>query len=270
MRLSESLKSFLVVDIETYRPDHGKFKDRRIELDPDRNYITVIGIYDGKQPQFSPITSIGQNDEEQKAIKWFSEKIENIECVVGFNLLGFDIPYLVHKGAKYGVNIDFSNKKIIDLYWFIPAWLDNTSDGSQILEHYDVGKIWSLNSAEQHILHKPKNDISHDQYFQFYEQQQYNKIIEKLKTDLISSYELLMSKEMDDVSAWIESTSINHEHCSKTCPFRRIIPMSSDKSKAFCPLVSKMVSNEMNLKPIESIVHPKPWDASFKALCIEK
>lgn len=270
MRLLDNIGSFIIFDIETYRPDHGKFKDRRIELDPDYNYITIIGIYDGKHLQFSPVTPIGQDKEEQKAIKWFSKKVANVECIVGFNLLGFDIPYLVHKGPKYDINIDFSSKKIIDLYWFIPAWLEHTDSGSSILEQYDLGKIWNLNLVEQHILRKPKNSISHDQYFKLYEQQQYDKIIEKLKTDLLSSYELLASKEMDDVFAWIHGIKIDYEHCIRTCPFRRMISISPSKSKAFCSLVSKSVSNEVNLKPIESIVYPKPWDATFKALCIEK
>lgn len=185
-------------------------------------------------------------------------------------MLRFDIPYLVHKSIKYDIKLDIQTKRLVDLFWFIPAWLDNTDSGHKFAESYDIGKILSLNKVEKYILNKPINPISHDEYFRLYEAEKYDKIIEKLRVDLLSTYELLSSSQIEDTFGWIQNAKIDPEKCIRTCPFRLMHSVTQELSQGFCPLVSKTVSNQVKFRTIDVIggQHFPEKDTQFKARCL--
>lgn len=260
----------LVFDIETFRRERGVFRDRRIELNPETNYITLIGTYDGQTLDFSPVTPLGSAEKEKDAIRWVSEKFKSVQTIVGFNILKFDIPFLVYKSIKYGIDLDVSSKKIIDLFFFPAAWLDNTDGGRRFAEKYAIGKILSLNKIEKYILNKPVNPISHDRYFEMYEARQYDGIVGKLREDLFSTYEFMASQQVNETFGWIDAAKIDIARCIKTCPFRTYLSISQEHSQVFCPLVSKTVSERVRVTPADVVGRQQlpERDAQFNARCL--
>ena len=208
--------------------------------------MTVIGVHNGKTIEISPITPLGFPDKEEAAIKWIAIKFEAADTIVGFNILKFDIPYLVHKSQKYGIKLKLENKRLVDLFWFVPAWLENTRGGHKFIESYDIGRILSLNKVEKYFLNKPKNPISHEEYFRFYEEKEYAKITEKLRVDLKSTFELLHSGQIAETLDWLQTTKIDPKKCLRTCAFRVMHSITAETAHGFCPLISKAVGSPIN------------------------
>lgn len=63
------MPDIVVFDIETYRPDWRIRRTRREDLDPARNIITNIGVFDSKELSISPV--IRNLEEERKSIDHF-------------------------------------------------------------------------------------------------------------------------------------------------------------------------------------------------------
>jgi DNA polymerase elongation subunit (family B) len=260
----------VVFDIETYRPTRGVFRDRRIELNPEDNYVTVIGIHDGKTIEFSPITPLGQPDKEESAIKWIATKFEAADTIVGFNILKFDIPYLIYKSEKYAIKLEFENKRLLDLFWFVPAWLENTRGGRKFCESYNIGRIFSLNKVEKYLLNKQPNPISHEEYFKFYEEKEYAKIIEKLRVDLNSTFELLHSTKIAETLDWLQTTKIDPQKCLRTCAFRVMHSITAETAHGYCPLICEKVGSPTNFRTKDVIggQHLPDKETKFLPRCL--
>ncbi len=114
------------------------------------------------------------------------------------------------------------------------------------------------------------NPISHDEYFRLYEAEKYDKITEKLREDLLSTYELLSSSQIEDTFDWIQIVEIDPQKCIRTCPFRVMHSVTQESSQGFCPLVSKTVSNQVRFRTIDVIggQHFPDKDTQFKARCL--
>ena len=261
----------IVFDIETYRPDWRVRRTRREALDPAKNTIITLGFFDGKQ--FSIFPTIENLKDERLVVQFFLSKLEEFEgsAFVGYNILHFDIPFLVYKSELIGRNFEVTSLKPFDLYWILPYCLHNTPTGKDFLGRFShFGNLWKFSYVVEHILGEQPNPFSNTDIFQLWEMKRFKDIEKHLKLDLVHTFSFLESPLIGEALDHIKKQNFDKSHCEDSCPFQQPLQKTSHKALSYCTLSRDHVLNERGLSAIDVIDCPLPgWDVSWVPCCLE-
>jgi DNA polymerase elongation subunit (family B) len=260
----------VIFDIETYRPNWRQNLTRREAFDPERNSITTMGFFDGKEASIYPTIKI--LEEEKNVTEFFLRKLNEFEgsTLVGYNILHFDIPYLIHKAKAINEDIDFIRFKSLDLFWFLPYWFHNIPNGRAFFSKIPYfGDLWKFENVVEHILKKKPNPVSNKEVLELWEKKEYDKIEKHLELDLIHTYLLLESSAIQETLNHIQNQHINKSNCSELCPFQQFIQKTSDRVSCYCTLQQEPVLDERIFTAIDTIDFPLPRrGTSWKPHCL--
>ena len=261
----------VVFDIETYRPDWRVRRSRREDLDPAKNTVTTVGFFDGEAHIIYP--TIRHLKEEERLIQFFLEKIREFEgsTLVGYNILHFDIPYLVYKSKSMGKDFDITQFKPLDLYWILPYWLHNIPTGKTFINKLShLGNLWRFDNVVRHILKGEPNPISNRAVLQFWEEKKFEDIEKHLKLDLTHTFSFLKSPSIEETLKQVQKQNFDKSHCKDSCPFRQPLQKTPYTAIAYCTLLQEPVSGGTDLSAIDVIDYPLPgWDISWVPCCLE-
>lgn len=117
---------------------------RREAFDPSKNAVITVGAFDGREMKISPV--IENLEEENSLIMSFYKMLQESPEIIltGYNILHFDIPYVVCKLKSAGQETDLSQFKPLDLYWILPYWFDNSSYGKRLAEFSSLGQALEI------------------------------------------------------------------------------------------------------------------------------
>lgn len=167
----------VVFDIETYNPHWRIRLTRREGFDPAKNTITTTGFFDGKEMYISPI--VYNMKEDREPVQFFLRKLRDFEgsILVGYNILRFDIPYLVYKSKAIGKTLDLARFKPLDLYWILPYWLHNIPSGKAFSKRVpSLGSLWRFSYVVEYILREKPNPVSNRDIHRLWEEERYDSI----------------------------------------------------------------------------------------------
>jgi len=218
-----------------------------------------MGFFDGEKVSIYPIIKI--LEEEKNVIDFFLKKLDEFDgsTLIGYNILRFDIPYLVHKAETINEDIDFIQFKPIDLFWILPYWFHNIPDGRVFFSKIpNSGNLWKFENVVEHILRKKPNPVSNKEVFELWEKKEYEKIEKHLELDLIHTHLLIESSAIQETLNYIQNQHINKSNCSEFCPFQRFIQKSSNRVSCYCTLQQKPVLDERSFTAIDTIDFPLP------------
>ena len=260
----------LVFDIETYRPDWRNGRTRREKLDPARNTIITTGVFDGKELSISPL--IRNLEEERRSIDFFMRKLEESRgsTLVGYNILHFDIPYLVYKSRTIGRNCDLTRFQPLDLFWILPYWLHNTLDGREFFnEGPRLGNLWKFEDVVKYILREKANPFSNFEVLRLWEEKRFDDIEKHLELDLIYTFSFFQSQVVQETLNNLQKQHLETSNCGDRCPYRQPLQQTPDTVSYYCTLLRETASEERTLPAIDVIDYPLPgWDVSWTPQCL--
>jgi len=261
----------IVFDIETYRPDWRVKRTRREDFDPARNTITTIGVFNGEKLSISPV--IENLKEERNPVQFLLGKLEEFEgsTLVGYNILHFDIPYLVYKSNSIREEVDVTRFNPLDLFWILPYWLHNIPSGRTFYDQVShLGNLWSLSNVVKYVLRREANPFSNKDVFQLWEMKRFDDIEKHLELDLVHTYSFLKSPAMQETLNHIQKQNFNKSRCEDRCPFRQLLQKTPYTAIAYCTLSKEPTSDETDLAAIDVIDYPLPrWDVSWVPCCTD-
>lgn len=260
----------VVFDIETYRPDWQIRRTRREDLDPERNTIITVGFFDGEEVSVSP--TIEDLKDERKPVQFFLDRLEKLtdSVLVGYNILHFDIPFLVHKSKLIKEAVSIAQFKPLDLYWIFPYWLHNIADGMQLLRNTShLGNLWSFENIVKHILKEESNPFTNRDIFRLWEMRRFCDIEKHLKLDLIHTYSFFNSSVVRKAQDDILNRKLDRSRCKHLCPFRQPLQKTPESAYYYCTLQCEIMSDENEMSAIDVIGQPLPErDASWIPSCL--
>jgi len=249
----------IVFDIETYRPDWKVRRTRREDLDPARNSIITGGFFDGEEYSIYPI--IENLKEESNVVRFLSERLGELKGsrLVGYNILHFDIPYLVYKFNLIGKEIDVIRFNPLDLFWLLPYWLHNVPNGRTLYDKAShLGNLWSLRNVVEYILRSKANPFPNTDIFRLWEMKRFNDIKKHLELDLFHTYSFFKSSTMQETLNHLQDRNFNKSHCEDRCPFRQPLQKTPDTVSFYCPLLQEVTFDERKLSVTDVIDYPLP------------
>lgn len=265
------MPKIIVFDIETYRPDWRIRRTRREDFAPSKNSIITVGTFDGKKISISPI--VESLNEESDSVEHFLKKLKNFEgsTLVGYNILHFDIPYLVHKSESIGNKCNLVRFKPIDLFWILPYWLHNTSTGREFLDAKPhVGSLWKLEHVVKYILQEDPNPFSNKDVLTLWEMKRFTDIRKHLELDLFHTFSFFESPVIQEALESLRKKGHNKSYCKDTCPYRQLLQHTRHTASCFCALLQESISGEKQLSAIDTIDQPLPkWGISWIPHCWE-
>jgi len=265
------MPEILTFDIETYRPDWKIWRTRREDLDPAINAIITTGMFDGKETSISPI--IEDMKAERNSIQFFQSKLEEFEgsTLVGYNILHFDVPYLVYKSKSMEKGVDIASFKLLDLYWILPYWLHNIPAGQAFFNRFShLGNLWKFSNVVKHILKEEPNPFSNTDVFQLWEMGHFDDIKKHLELDLVHTLSLSSSLAIQETLNNLQKQDFNKSHCENRCPYQQLLQQTPDTASCYCTLLQEPTSDKRTLSAIDVIDHPLPErDVSWIPHCLE-
>ena len=260
----------VVFDIETYRRDWQVRKARSEDLDPEENTVITVGFFDGKDLSISPV--IEGLEDEGKPVQFFLERLEMIEgsVLVGYNILHFDIPYLVHKSKATGKNVDIARFRPLDLFWILPYWLHNIPSGREFFKGVSyLGNIWSFENIVKHILREKSNPFTNKDIFELWEKRRFADIEKHLEVDLRYTFSFLNSAIMQETLNSIQGSRFERSYCKGVCPFHRLLQKTRESAYSYCTLFCEIMKGETQQTAIDVIVQDLPErSASWIPRCL--
>jgi len=262
----------VIFDIETYRPDWRVQQARREKLDPARNTITTLGVFDGEELSTSPV--IENLKDERKSIDFFLSKLEESggSTLVGYNIFHFDIPYLVYKSKTIGRDCDLAQFQPLDLYWILPYWLHNTLDGREFSNKGPrLGNLWKFENVVKYILREKANPFSNFDVLRLWEEKRFSDIEKHLELDLIYTHSFFKSQVIQEAMNNLQKKNLDTSKCGDGCPYKQPLQRTPDKAAHYCALLQETVSDERTLLAIDAIDYPLPgWNVSWIPQCLEQ
>ncbi|MHA1330932.1 MAG: 3'-5' exonuclease [Candidatus Hodarchaeales archaeon] len=266
-----NMPEVVVFDIETYRPDWKIRRTRREDFNPTRNAIITVGIFDGEKILISPI--IESLKEERNSVEFFLKKLQTFENpkLIGYNILNFDIPYLVHKSKSVGKDFNAARFKPLDLYWIFPYWLHNTSSGREFFSKGPrLGNLWKFEYVVKHILEENPNPFSNKEIPQLWEMKRFDDIRKHLELDLTYTFSLLKSSAIQEALNDLERKDFDKSRCKDHCPYQQLLLQTPVTASRYCTLLQEIISDEINISAIDVIIQPLPeWGVSWVPHCLE-
>ena len=249
----------IVFDIETYHSSWRVSQSRREDFDPAINSIITVGFFDGKEISIYHV--IEDLKEESQLIEFFLRKIGEFEgsTLVGYNILHFDIPYLLYKARSIGKDMDLNRFKLLDLFWILPYWLHNVTTGLSFLKKNPyLGNLWSLSKVVKYILNEKPNPISNLDLFPLWETKQFKNIEKHLELDLRHTFSFFESSVIQETLNHIKTQHFNKRNCEDLCPFHHFLQKTSDRVIGYCTLLQEVTLDEKKLSTIDIIDYPLP------------
>lgn len=261
----------IVFDIETYRPDWRVVTTRREDFDPAKNFVITTGVFDGKEISIFPV--IEDLNDESRPVEFLLEKFKEFEgsTFVGYNILHFDIPYIVYKSNVIGKDIDMTQFKLLDLYWIVPYWLHSVPSGRTFFEKTAyLGNLWRFSNVVKYILETEANPFSNFEVLELWEEERFDDIEKHLELDLVHTYSFLKSSVVQETLDYLKKQKFNKSRCGDNCPFRQPLQKTQNKVNYYCTLLQEPVQDEKKMSAIDVVTYPLPgWDVSWIPLCLE-
>lgn len=260
----------IVFDIETYRPDWRIRRPRREDLDPAKNTVITVGFFDGKEMSIYPtIENLGR---EKYSIQFLLSKLKEVEgsTLVGYNILHFDIPYLIHKSKSLRKEINIAEYRLLDLYWTLPYWLHNVPGGRRFFDrNQELGNLWRLSDVVKHILKQEPNPFSNTDVFQLWDDKRFRDIQKHLELDLNQTFSFLKSPIIQEALNHIGEQELDKRDCADSCPYQQLLQMDMNHAICYCTLLQTTTRNIRKMEPIDVIDYPLPrWDVSWIPPCL--
>jgi len=261
----------IVFDIETYRPSWQTSQTRREDLNPERNTVITAGFSDGNETSIYP--TIQDLKKENEPGQFLLRKLEEAQSsiLVGYNILHFDIPYLVHKSKSIGKGFDTTRPKLLDLYWILPYWFHNTPGGQEFFNRNPaLGNLWRFEDVVKYILNRKANPVSNKDINRLWETEQFQDIENHLKLDLVHTFSLFTSSTIKEALDHIHEHEFDKRYCEEACPFQRPLQKTSSTTVGYCALFGEITTNEKEMSTIDVICYPLPQrDSSWIPHCLE-
>ena len=259
----------LVFDIETYRPSSDILRTRREDFDPKRNTIVTVGIFDGKQTSIYP--TIQDLSKEDELVLFFLGKLQQAQnpILIGFNILHFDVPYMVHKAELFGRKFDPTMLKPLDLYWILPYWLRNTPTGKEFSKkNPSAGNLWKFENVVSLILKERANPISNRDIQRLWEAKRFQDIDRHLELDLVNTFSFFKSQPIQESLNHIQKQTLDKKHCQQSCPFQRPLSRTYNTAIGYCTLLREPTTKEIEMSPVDAICCSLPQrDISWVPWC---
>jgi len=260
----------LVFDIETYRPDWRIVRTRREDFDPERNTIITAGLFDGKETLIYPV--LQDLGGEGQPVRFLSERLETAgsSVLVGYNILHFDIPYLIHKSRSIGKDFDMASLRPLDLYWILPYWFHNIPSGKEFFDrNRTLGNLWRFEDVVKHILNREANPISNKDIHRLWEMKRFQDIENHLKLDLVHTFSLLISPTIKESLNHIHEHALDKRRCEESCPFQRPLQKTSSTIIGYCALLQEVTTSEKEMSTTDVVCYPLPQrDSSWIPRCL--
>jgi len=265
------MPNIVVFDIETYRPDWRIRRTRREDFDPARNTIITTGVFDGKEISISPV--IEDLKEERKSLEFFLKTLKEFQAVtlVGYNILHFDTPYLVYKSKPIEEYLSMARCQLLDLFWVLPYWLHNTSNGRKFHEKVSgLGELWKFEYVVEHILGEEPNPFSNKDVLELWEKERFADIRRHLELDLVHTLSFYRSSVIQEALNDLKKQSFKKNLCQDDCPYRQPLQQTPETVFYYCTLLRETTSDEKALSAIDAVDYPLPrWGASWVPHCLE-
>lgn len=99
-------------------PDNSVFVDiETLGLNPKYNRIYLIGCLFIKNKTCNFFQILTQNQDDEKfLLNEFKKSIKNFENIITFNGENFDLPFITKRAQINGIEIEFSDKKNLDIF----------------------------------------------------------------------------------------------------------------------------------------------------------
>jgi len=198
---------------------------------------------------------------EKEPVEFLITKLGEIECstLVGYNILHFDIPYLVYKAGTIGKDANLSRFKILDLFWVLPYWLHNVPSGKAFLKTAPhLGNLWKLEKVVEYFLGENPNPFSNKDVPRLWERKQFREIEKHLEFDLIHTFSFLKSSLIQEALDHVQRQHFDMGSCREMCPFRQFLLKSPERAFPYCTLLQKQTSDERRTHAIDIIDYPLP------------
>jgi hypothetical protein len=261
----------IAFDIETYRPSWQISQTRREDFNPESNTVITAGFSDGKETSIYP--TVQDLKKENEPVRFLLRKLEEAESsvLVGYNILHFDIPYLVHKSKSIGKGFDTTRLKLLDLYWILPYWFHNIPSGQEFFNRNPtLGNICKFEDVVKYILNREANPISNKDIHRLWEAKRFQDIESHLKLDLAHTFSLFMSPTIKESLNHVYEHKFDKHNCEESCPFQRPLQKTSNTTVGYCALLCEVVTNEKEMSTIDVICYPLPQrDSSWIPRCLE-
>jgi DNA polymerase elongation subunit (family B) len=240
-------------------------------LDPEGNTIVTAGVFDGKETSVYPI--IQDLRKENEPLQFLLRELERAgsSVLVGYNILHFDIPYLVHKSRSIGRDFDSTRLKLLDLYWILPYWLHNTPSGQEFFNRNStIGNLWRFENVVKLILKEGENPIPNKDVHRLYEAKRFQDIERHLKLDLLHTFSFLKSETIQESLDQIRKHRFDKRYCEESCPFQRPLLKTPSTMIGYCTLLQEATMNERETSTIDVICCSLPQrDVSWVPRCSE-
>ena len=270
-RKRSNVSETIVFDIETYRPSWQFSQTRREDLNPERNTVITVGFSDGKETSIYP--TIQDLKKENEPVQFLLGKLEEAESsvLVGYNILHFDIPYLVHKSKLIGKDFNTTRLKLLDLYWFLPFWFHNIPSGQKFFNRNPtLGNLLRFEDVVKYILNREANPVSNKDISRLWETKRFQDIESHLKLDLVHTFSLFTSPSMKETLDHIHEHEFDKRYCEGSCPFQRPLQKTSGTIVGYCALSGEITTGEKEMSTIDVICYPLPQrDSSWIPRCLE-
>lgn len=183
----------LFFDIETvYDEDNKqdleklmeKFWDK-IDFMPELNQVLTICCWTIRDDWSNYISNLKWTEKEQ--IEQFFQLIWKYTNLCWFNILNFDLPFMIKRALVYGIKIPDKLK----FYGKKPRELNYLIDLQEVYKMNVWGWIGNLDLISHHLwLDSPKDKMAWDQVQEYHDTERDDEIIEYCKKDVLATMQV--------------------------------------------------------------------------------
>ena len=161
--------------------DHDKLFERygeKLNFMPEFNRIFTIAVWTVTK-EGNIIKNLQGGEKEQ--IEAFFKAIEG-NVIAGFNIKGFDLPFIIKRALKHQLDIP----DCIKFFWKKPREMDNIVDLQEVYKQGQFGAFWKLDLICNYLwFNSPKDDnIDGSQVQAFYDAGKLEEVKEYCKRDV--------------------------------------------------------------------------------------
>lgn len=162
--------------LETHKQDMLEEWKEGFDFMPEYHEILTIATW--VKTNEGIVTKNLEWNEAEQIQKFFEISEKNILC--GFNIKGFDIPFIIKRALRLGIPIPNSLK----LFWKKPWDMENMIDLYEVYKHTGY-KSWSLDLVCKHIwIPTPKQLIDWSEVQKYHDDSRDPEILEYCKRDV--------------------------------------------------------------------------------------
>lgn len=185
--------NILFFDIETvYDENHEQDLDNLIErfwdktdFMPEINQVLTICCWTIREDWSYYINNIKWTEKEQ--IEQFFQLIQKYSHLCWFNILNFDLPFIIKRALCYWIKIPDKLK----FYWKAPRDLKHIIDLQEAYKMNVWWWIWNLDLISHHLwIESPKEKMSWKEVQVYHDTERDKEIIEYCKKDVLATIQV--------------------------------------------------------------------------------